>query len=101
MKICTNFIDRVKGLMFKKEITDEYLFPRCKSVHTFFMKTNIDIIAINKDGKIIKIYKNITPNKIILTPKETYSVLETKINSKYKKDDLITQAIFIKQKNHK
>lgn len=84
MKVCTDYKDRLIGLMFKKEIKEDYLFPNCKSIHTFFMKTNIDIIAIDKEGKIIKIYRNIKPNKIIFTPKETYSIIESKVNSNYK-----------------
>ena len=83
MKVCTGYKDRLIGLMFKKEVKEEYLFPKCKSVHTFFMKTNIDIIAINKEGKIIKIYRDVKPNRIIFAPKETYSIIETKANSNY------------------
>lgn len=92
MKICTNIYDRFKGLMFKKSINEEYLFPKCKSVHTFFMKINIDIIAINKEGKIIKIYRNTPPNRIIIAPKGTYFILEAKDNSKYKVNDTIKEA---------
>lgn len=89
MKRCTKFTDRLKGLTFKKKITEDYLFPRCQSVHTFFMKVNIDIIAINEAGKIIKIYRNISPNKIIFGPKETYAIMETKANSNYQEGDNI------------
>lgn len=84
MKICNSFKERFIGLMFKKEINDDYLFPHCRSIHTFFMKSNIDILAIDKEGKIIKIYRDIPPNKIILAPKPTYSIIETKSNSNYK-----------------
>lgn len=94
MKICTTFLDRWKGLMFKSEIKDDYLFPKCKSIHTFFMKISIDVIALDIHGKIIKIYKNVQPNKILFTPKKTYSILETKINSFYKIDDIIKEAKF-------
>ena len=89
MKICIKFIDRLKGLALKKEITEDYLFPKCKSVHTFFMKVNIDIIALNKDGKIIKIYRNISPNKIIFAPNKTYAIMETKANSNYEIEQIV------------
>ena len=91
MKKCINFIDRFKGLMFQNDIKEEYLFPKCKSIHTFFMKINIDVIAIDKKGKIIKIYKNITPYKVIIAPKDTYYILETKANSKYQVNDIIKE----------
>ena len=72
MKICTNIYDRFKGLIF--------------------MKINIDIIAIDKKGKIIKIYRNTPPNRIIIAPKKTYFILEARDNSKYKINDIIKEA---------
>ena len=89
MKVCKKFKDRLIGMMFQKNFNDEYLFPNCKSIHTFFMRLNIDVIAITKDNKIIKIRKNVAPNKVIFMPKNTYAILETKANSSYKVNDII------------
>ena len=97
MKICTNYFDRLLGLMFKKEIDRPYLFPKCRLIHTFFMRFNIDVIAINKMGVIIKIYRNVRPNKIIWAPRETYSILEAETNSKYIIKQVIEEANY--QKN--
>ena len=94
MKVCVTFLDRWKGCMFQSSIGEDYLFPKCKSIHTFFMKTNIDVIALDKKGGIVMIYRNISPNKIIFTPKNTYSILETKTNSKYSIGDTIQEANF-------
>ena len=47
------FIKRFIGLMGKKNITKGLFFPKTRSIHTFFMKDNIDIIMINKYNKII------------------------------------------------
>lgn len=74
VKICTNFKDRFFGLMFKKDIK-ELCFPKCRAVHTFFMKKNIDIIACDKNNKIIAIYKNVSKNKIIYN-KNAYYIYE-------------------------
>lgn len=73
-KICTNIKDRFLGLMFKKEIIPMY-FPKCNSIHTFFMKQNIDVVMMNKDNKVIAIYQNIPKNKIIINHK-AYNTLE-------------------------
>lgn len=94
MIVCKKYKDRLLGLMFKKHFEDEYLFPKCKSVHTFFMKINIDIIGIDRCGKIIKIYNNVSPNKIIFMPHATYSILETNCNSKYEIGNFIKEANF-------
>lgn len=93
MKICIKFKDRLKGLMFKNEITEDYLFPGCRSIHTFFMKINIDVICINKDGKVIKIYNNVTPNKIIFAPKGTYAIIESHSYSNYKVNDIVKELL--------
>ena len=68
MKIieANNFKDRLLGLMFKKNINYGLLIKNCKSIHTFFMKENIDIILLDKNNKIIKINRNIKPNRIIM-----------------------------------
>ena len=89
MKICKSYKERLLGLMFQKEIKEDYLFPNCRSIHTFFMKLHIDIIAINKEGKILTIYRNVPPNKIIIAKKGTYAIIETKSYSSYQEDQII------------
>lgn len=79
IKYCTNFIDRFKGLMFKKEITP-LCFPRCNSIHTFFMLKPIDVIMTDKNKKILYIYKNLKPWKVILPKKNAYYTYEFPVN---------------------
>ena len=73
--IMNTFLKRLKGLMLKKEpINDIYLFPRCSSIHTYFMKQNIDICIINKNNVITYVKSNIKKRSIII--KKGYSTLE-------------------------
>lgn len=65
VKYANDFKTRFFGLMGKKVITHGIFFPNCKSVHTFFMKNVIDIVALNGDYKVIAIYKNCKKNRII------------------------------------
>ena len=81
IKICTSFKDRLCGLMFKKNI-NPLCFPKCNSIHTFFMKKNIDVIFVNKEHKVIDIHKDVPKNKIIIN-KDAYYVYELPTN-KYK-----------------
>lgn len=76
IKICNNFFNRFIGLMFKKDITYGLCFPKCNSIHTFFMKTNIDVIMTDKEYNIIHIFNNLKPNKIILPKKNVYYTFE-------------------------
>ena len=67
IKEAKSFKDRLIGLMFKKNINYALLFDRCNSIHTFFMKENIDVIMCDKDNNILYFYKDLKKNKIILT----------------------------------
>ena len=53
IKIAKNFKERLFGLMFKKNINNGLLFKNCRSIHTFFMLEEIDVIATDKNDKII------------------------------------------------
>ena len=50
---CVSFYSRLKGFMFKKNINNAILFNKCNSIHTFFMKENIDVIMCDKDNNIL------------------------------------------------
>lgn len=73
---CDTFFSRFKGFMLQKEIDKALLFEKCNSIHTFFMKTNIDVILCNNDNEILYYYKNLQPNKIILPKKNVTKVFE-------------------------
>lgn len=64
----------------KKNIDIILCFPKCNSIHTFFMKCPIDIIMTDKNYKILFIYKNLKKNKIILPKKNVYYTFEMPIN---------------------
>ena len=52
------------------------LFNRCNSIHTFFMKENIDVIMCDKDNNIVLFYYNLGKNKVILPKHSVYKVIE-------------------------
>lgn len=77
LKECKSFYSRLMGFMFKKNISSALLFNRCDSIHTFFMKENIDVIMCNKDNVILFFYKDLPKNKIIWPKNGVYRVFET------------------------
>lgn len=62
---CKNFFSRFLGFMGQKDIQHALLFRHCNSIHTFFMKENIDVIFCNEENTILYYYKNIGPNQVI------------------------------------
>ena len=89
IKVCKNHIEQFKGLMFKKNF-DYALKLRCNGIHTFFMKQNIDVVLTDKDEKVLKIYYDVKPNRIIWPQKNVYYTYEFPSHSqKYKVGDKI------------
>jgi uncharacterized membrane protein (UPF0127 family) len=78
MRIANGFFSRMIGLMFKKKMQgyDSLLIKRCNSIHTFFMLFSIDAIFLNKDYKVIKIYKNLKPWRMTRVVWKASQVLE-------------------------
>ena len=72
-----SFFSRLKGFMFTRNINSALLFDKCNSIHTFFMKENIDVIMCDNDNKVLFVYKDLTKNKIILPKKGVRKVFET------------------------
>ena len=77
---CNSFYSRLKGFMFTKNINHALLFNKCNSIHTFFMKENIDVILCDKNNTILYFYQNIPKNKIIFPKKRVSKVIETPSN---------------------
>lgn len=67
---------RLFGLMFKNKTNYGLKFNNCKSIHTFFMKFNLDVYAYDKNDNLIKTYKNIKPWRIIIAPLKTKYIIE-------------------------
>lgn len=79
-KLKINRINKIKGLMFKKETINEgYILYNCGSIHTFFMKQYIDVIVIDKDNKIVKMKSNLKKNRILISKGVT--TLELPLNT--------------------
>ena len=77
---CKSFFSRLKGFMLKKNITYALLFEHCNSIHTFFMKENIDVIMCDKNNTILYYYPNVSKNKILLPKKGAVKTIELPCN---------------------
>ena len=75
--IANSFFKRLFGLMGKTNIDYGILFPKCNSIHTFFMKENIDIVGLDENNEVIYKYESLPKNKII------------KINNERKKTSIL------------
>ena len=73
---CKSFFSRFKGFMFQKKINKALLFNKCNSIHTFFMKSNIDVIMCDKNNNILFYYCDLNKRKVIFPKKNVYKTIE-------------------------
>lgn len=75
-----NFFTRFKGLMFVKEIDDNYALhiTPCNQIHMLNMRFPLDVIYLSEDGRVVKIDENVQPGKICKTVNQAKSVIEMK-----------------------
>lgn len=88
LKNCDKFKDKLLGFMFKKNINYALRF-KCKAIHTFFMKENIDIIITDKNNKILYIYPNFKKNRILIKLKSYYFYELPKNTNTYKVNETL------------
>ncbi len=70
--ICSSFLTRGIGLMFKKKITPTILAfkkPSTASIHTFFVHKGIDVLFLDKNHRVVSLVKGLKPWKVC-TPKQ-------------------------------
>ena len=62
-QVADGFFDRLMGLMFQREMKDYdgLLILGSNSIHTCFMRFNIDVLFLTKENKVIKIFENMKP----------------------------------------
>ena len=76
LKECKSFFSRFRGFMLQNNINHALLFKKCNSIHTFFMKENIDVIFCNEDNEVLYYHSNLEPNNIIWPKKNVTRVYE-------------------------
>lgn len=78
IEVANTFYKRLTGLIGKKDIDYGILFPKCNSIHTFFMKENIDVLGLDQNGEVIYKYENLEKNRVIKinNPAKNTSILE-------------------------
>ena len=70
--------DRCLGLMFKKALPsgESLLLSPCNSIHTFFMRFSIDVLFLDNEYKIVKVFRSLGPWRITLLYLKARHVLE-------------------------
>lgn len=76
--LADNSISRMIGLMFKPglEAGEGLLIRPCNSIHTFFMRFNIDVLFLDKEYRVLKVIRNLKPWRMTRMYFKAFQVLE-------------------------
>ena len=63
MEVARSFKERSWGLLGHQSLPEHHCLwiHKCRSIHTFFMKFNIDVLYVDENLKITKIRRDIPP----------------------------------------
>lgn len=72
------FLKRLCGLLPYRTLPDGegMLITPCNSVHTWFMRFNIDVLYLNEDLQVVAAFDNVPPWRFLPIKKQARSVLE-------------------------
>jgi len=65
-EVAASFWSRGKGLIGRKSLAEGYglVIRPCGSIHMFFMSIPLDVLHVDKEGRIIKILHEIKPWRV-------------------------------------
>lgn len=73
--LATRWRDRVKGFLAKQPDQCTLLIAPCHSIHTFGMKTPLDVAFVTREGLVLASYRTVLPCHV-LRCRKAYGVLE-------------------------
>ncbi|MGH4119662.1 DUF192 domain-containing protein [Clostridium sp.] len=80
--IADSYSKRLFGYMFRKTPHHKaILLNPCNSIHTFFMKFDIDVLFLNEHMQVIKKIENLRPGQVVTKVVGARAVLESKAGS--------------------
>lgn len=76
--LADSFLTRLRGLLGKSslEAGSGILIRPSSGVHTMGMRFPIDVVALDKNLRVVKLWRRLPPNRITSVSLKTHSVLE-------------------------
>lgn len=76
IRVADRFFRRLKGLMGEKDIKEGLLLHPCAQIHTYFMREPIDVIYLDKHGRVLSVEEAMEPGRTGFYIHGCQSVLE-------------------------
>lgn len=99
--VADTFFTRLKGLMGKSPIERPLWIVPCADIHTFFMREEIDVVFLSKEGRVLRVIEAMEKNKMSGAVRGAHSVLELPAHALRDMDLLdVTAFEFTKEGHH-
>ena len=74
----SGFFGRAIGLLARGDVQrDEGVWlVRCHAIHTIGMRSKIDVMFVDREGRILQIDRDVRPNRFVLSCRNAQSVVE-------------------------
>lgn len=86
VKACKNLSQKIKGLIGAEKPYAVLINTRF-GIHTFGVKFPIDVLVVDKDNQVVKVYENMRPNRLFFWNPIYNKVLELPLG-KIKKNNI-------------
>jgi uncharacterized membrane protein (UPF0127 family) len=85
---------RKKGLLGRDSLDPGHAFviAPCQGIHTFGMRFPIDVVAVTRDGTVVKTRANVRPNRIVMAW-SAFAIIELRANSLRESDLMIGDQV--------
>ena len=83
VRLANDSISRMVGLLNCDGLSESesLLIEPCNSIHTFFMKFNIDVLFLDKNFKVVKVFRDMPPWRITRPYFSVKRVIEANANT--------------------
>lgn len=78
VEVASSLIARMRGLLGKSFLPEGrgLLIVPCKGIHTFFMRFAIDAVFLDRENRVVALYRSLRPNRLTRVYPAAVSVLE-------------------------
>lgn len=76
--VAASWLQRTKGLLGRKALPKQegLYIPNCGSIHTWFMRFAIDVVFVDKHGRVTRTVRELAPYRFALGPPGSAGTLE-------------------------
>jgi len=78
LEVADGIWSRFKGLQLRSHLPNGsgLLLVPCPSIHTFFMRFPIDVVLLDRQGKVVAVRRGVRPWRVVFPVSGSYATLE-------------------------